>query len=180
VRPSRLWSLLLLPGGLATGHVLRHAVAQLLGATPPIEAGSSLMESLVCLAVPLFLVVLGRAILAGTRMEQAPIRVRLLAPLQVLCFAVIEVAEHVTAGSRPSLSNDMFLVLGLLAQIGAAWLVCAAINAATRAVTRAVAARRAHCRPAVRQELPPTAQSSPFGVAMSSLSRRGPPAFAPG
>lgn len=175
VRSVRLWSLLLLPSGLVVSHLLRRAGTQLLGATSSIDGNYGFVEGLACLAVPLILAVLGRAILAGLRNETAPVRFELLAPLQVACFLAIEVAEHANAGSEPSVSlRNASLILGVMAQVVIAWLLCAIVRAANRLAARTVKARTPD-HDAPRPSLAPPTRTPAFAVAMSSLSRRGPP-----
>lgn len=177
MRPSRLWSLLLLPGGLATGHALGYAGARVVGATPSLEGGHGYIEGLFCLAVPFTLAVLGRAVLAGTRTELAPVRFGLLASLQVACFVGVEVAEHASAGIGPSSSlREASLLLGVLAQIGVAWLVCALIRAANRVAARIATRTSDRRRRSPQPILLPVDWVAAFAVAVSSLSRRGPPA----
>jgi hypothetical protein len=179
VRPSRLWSLLLLPGGLAAGHALGYAAARLVGSTPSISGEHSYLGSLLCLGVPFSLVVIARAVVAGARTERAPIRCSTLSVAQVLCFAVIEVAEHASVGIDPAAAvREMSFVLGVLAQVAVAWLVCAVVRAANRVAAK-VARRRAAV--STRGNQPPLVMHlcvARFAVAMSSLSRRGPPASA--
>lgn len=176
VRPSRLWSLLLLPGGLAAGHALGYAGARLVGSTPTISGEHSYLGALLCLGIPFSLAVIARAVVAGTRTERAPIRFSTLAVAQVLCFAVIEVAEHASVGIDPAAAvREMSFVLGVLAQLAVAWLVCAVVRVANRVAAK-VARRRAtvpsrRAQPALVADL----CVARFSVAMSSLSRRGPP-----
>jgi hypothetical protein len=176
VRPSRLWSLLLLPGGLAAGHALGYAGARLVGSTPSIDGEHSYLGALLCLGIPFSLAVVARAILAGTRTEVAPVRFGILAIAQVLCFAIIEIAEHASVGIDPGTAvRELSFVLGVLAQLAVAWLVCAVVRATTR-----VAAKASRRRPSAAHPAASTLPGSDvcvlrFAVAVSSLSRRGPP-----
>lgn len=176
VRPSRLWSLLLLPGGLAAGHALGYAGARLVGSTPSISGEHGYLGALLCLGIPFSLAVVARAVVAGTRTERAPIRCSTLAVAQVLCFALIEVAEHASVGIDPTAAvREMSFVLGVLAQLAVAWLVCAVVRAANRVAAKV--ARRRTAVPARRSPPVPILDVcvARFSVAMSSLSRRGPP-----
>lgn len=176
VRPSRLWSLLLVPGGLAVGHAVGYGGARLLGVTPSIQGSHGYLEALLCLAIPFSLAVLGRSVLAGARTELAPVRFGLLAAAQVTGFVAIEVLEHASVGIGPSASlREATLLLGVLAQIGVAWLVCAVLRAASRVAARVLGRRPA---PARRHEVAPARPvvcTPRLPVAVSSLSRRGPP-----
>ena len=176
MRPSRLWSLLLLPGGLAAGHALGYAGARLVGSTPSISGEHGYLGALLCLGIPFSLAVLARAVVAGTRTERAPIRFGTLAVAQVICFAVIEVAEHASVGIDPGAAvREMSFVLGVAAQLAVAWFVCAVVRAAHRVAAKV--ARRRTAAPARRAQpsLLVDVCVARFSVAMSSLSRRGPP-----
>lgn len=176
VRPSRLWSLLLVPGGLAAGHALGYAAARLVGATPSIDGGHGYIEVLSCLAIPFTLAVVGRSVLAGVRAELAPVRFGLLAVLQVAGFASIEVLEHASVGIGPSTSlREASLLLGVLAQVGVAWLICALLRAANRVAARVLGRRRASLRHEPVRAVCHEVCVPHLAVAMSSLSRRGPP-----
>jgi hypothetical protein len=132
------------------------------------------------LAVPLALAVLCRAVVAGFRTEASPARFGVLAPLQIACFVAIELVGHATAGLGPWTSlRDATLLLGILSQLGTAWLLCAVIHAANRLAARASAASRSTTGHGARRPIVAPATRIPaFAVAVSSLSRRGPPTVA--
>lgn len=177
VRPSRVWSLLLLPGGLALGHALGYSGAELIGSTPSINGEHGYLGTLLCLGLPFALAVVGRAVLAGTRSEQSPVRPSTLALAQVSAFAAIEIVEHARAGIGPATClREASFVLGVLAQLAVAWLVCALIRAANRVAAKAVGRRRR----STDAPMPTSTATADLGiprlaVAVSSLSRRGPP-----
>jgi hypothetical protein len=177
VGSGRRWSLLLVPGGVAAGHVLGYGAAGVLGSAPALTGGHGYLDVLLRLGVPFTLTVLARAFLCGARSELPPVRFRDLAVLQVAVFATIEVGEHAAAGIGPAHSLvAASLWLGLLAQIlVAAGLV--ALTAWLRRVGAAVAGGRRR-RPAVALPRPRSLRSLvavPAIVAVGSLSRRGPP-----
>jgi hypothetical protein len=172
-----MWSLLLLPGGLAVGHALGYAGAELLGSTPSINGEHGYLGALLCLGLPFALAVVGRAIAAGTRAEQSPVRPSTLAVAQVLAFAAIEITEHARAGIGPiACLRELSFVLGVLAQLVVAWLVCALVRAANRVAAK-VSERRRHTihAAATTSSAGSDVCVSRLAVAVSSLSRRGPP-----
>lgn len=176
---GRRWSLLLVPGGVAAGHVLGYGAAGLAGATPSLTGGHGYLDVLLRLGVPFTLAVLARAFLSGTRSELPPVRYRDLAALQVAAFAAIEVGEHALAGIGPgrSLVETSFW-LGVLAQLLVAGGLVA-LTAWLRRVGEAVAGRQRR-RPRVASPAARPLRSLvavPAVVAVGSLSRRGPPSF---
>ena len=177
VRPSRVWSLLLLPGGLAAGHALGYSGAELVGSTPSINGEHGYLGALLCLGLPFALAVVWRAVLAGTRAERSPVRPSTLALAQVASFAAIEIIEHARAGIGPATSmREASFVLGVLAQLAVAWTVCALIRAANRVGAKAAERRRRRVDVSAPRSSAWVGSCVPrFAVAVSSLSRRGPP-----
>ena len=176
VRASRLWSLLLLPGVLVTGRVLGDACAEGLGSARSIDAGHGYLGALGCIGLPLTLAVLARAVVAGMRSEREPVSFAALALPQVLVFATFEVVEHVHAGvGAASTVRELSFLLGLVAQLAVAWMVCAFLRAANRAVRKVVQRRRWVPRVPVVRTSGALVHVERFAVAVSSLSRRGPP-----
>lgn len=174
--PSRLWSLLLVPGGLAAGHALGYRAALVLGSDPAVAGGHGYLQGMLCLAVPFTLAVLGRALLAGTRSQVSPVRFGSLATAQVMLFLAIEVAEHAAAGVPPSVSlRETTTVLGLAAQVVVAWLIGRVMRSVTAAAERVAAATRDLPRPRAIPRRPRTHARVTPCVATPSLSRRGPP-----
>lgn len=177
MRRSRLWVLLLVPGGLGAGHAIGYGAAAAVGALPVTTGGHSYVGALLRLAIPFSLAVLGRALHAGMRSELPPVRAGHLASLQLGLYLLIEVAEHAAAGVAvlEALTQPSTL-LGALAQVLVAWALCAAVRAATRA-----GCRIAHRRPTPRMRVtPPTLidrLSAVRRVALCSISERGPPAL---
>lgn len=170
--PSRPSShLLLLPGGLAVGHAISYSVLGPAGHVDVWFAGS--VEGLLCVAVPLAVAALVRAVVAGLRDEPAPIRFAPLAALQVALFLVVEVVEHAGSAARPSVL--LAVALGVAAQVVAAALVCALVHGATALGRRA---RGRRTRP--RSDAHAAGQLRPRRSGWSTLlllpqQRRGPP-----
>ena len=121
--------------------------------------------------------VLARAFLAGARAELPPVRLRSLACLQVVLFALIETFEHLHAGIGPvrSLTEASF-VLGVAAQVA----VAAALVSLVRWMRKAgELVAEARSRPSDRRRVLVRALCSCGVIAPQvvvwSLSRRGPP-----
>lgn len=171
---SRSWSLLLLPGGLVVGHGASYALGAAVGGGGRSRGGHGFLEPLLCLSVPLSLGVFARALIAGLRAELVSTRFRQVAPMQAVLFAVIELLEH---GDTPGTTRAIWMLVGLVAQVAAAALLCAVVRAATAA--GAGLRKRRLCAPA-RAGLPRRAITAgrtlpQLSVALGSLSRRGPP-----
>lgn len=176
MRSSRLWSLLLVPAGLVAGHVIGYGAAGALGAMPATTAGHSYLQGLLCLAVPFSLAVLGQAVIAGVRAEVPPVRFASLGGAQVALFLLIEVAGRAAAGV-PVLDAliEPSILLGALAQIAVAGALWSAVRAATRVGTR-LAAPGGDTAVRVASAWRPTgAVPAARSIALSSISRRGPP-----
>ena len=178
----RLWSLLLLPGGVAAGHALGYSTAAFAGSAPLIEGEHGYLDLMFRLAVPFTLVVLARAFLSGARDELPPVRLPPLAAQQVALFVAIEVVEHALNGIGPARTlTEASLLLGVVAQV----LVAAGLVALVGWMRRAgelVAAvgRGGHGRRSMAPwALRACSVVSP-GVVVWSLSRRGPPVRAVG
>jgi hypothetical protein len=177
MRSSRLWSLMLVPGGVAAGHALGYSAAELAGSSPAVPGGHGYLDVLFRLAVPFTLVVLARAFLSGARHELPPVRFSRLAALQVALFAVVEIVEHGAAGIGPAQAlGELSLVLGIAAQLLVAGALVRLVHWMRRAGELVAAARQAPRRrtaPVLRPS--GTAVAVVPVVAVSSLSRRGPP-----
>ena len=179
-RTPHLWSLLLVPAGLVAGHLLGYRAAGLLGAAPPVTGGHSYLQGVVCLAVPFSLAVLARALLSGVSSESPPVRFPLLAAAQVGLFVLVELAEHAAAGVGPvDALLEPATFVGVLAQLVVAWALWFVVRAATRAGSRLVSQRRPVPKLAgfAAPWRPVDGGRSIDLVAVSSLSRRGPPAL---
>jgi hypothetical protein len=177
MRSSRLWSLMLVPGGVAAGHALGYSAAELAGSSPAVPGGHGYLDVLFRLAVPFTLVVLGRAFLSGARHELPPVRFARLAALQLGLFTAVEVVEHAAAGIGPARSlRELSLVLGAIAQLAVAGALVRLVRWMRRAGELAAAARRSrpHRPAAVPRRAVDGVVTVPVG-AVSSLSRRGPP-----
>lgn len=180
-RALRSWSLLLVPGGFVAGHELGYQGASLLGATPVAAGGHGYLATLVLVGVPFAFAAVARSLLAGLRDELPPVRWVTLAGGQVAVFSAVELAEHARAGLSPVATlTEPAVVLGLAAQlVVAGLLVLVARSSRQVAVAVASAARRrrpGRWRPAVQHWGAAPAAPAPALVAVSSLSRRGPPA----
>jgi hypothetical protein len=180
MRALRSWSLLLVPGGFVAGHELGYQGASLLGATPVAAGGHGYLATLVLVGVPFAFAAVARSLLAGLRDELPPVRWTALAGGQVALFAAVELAEHARAGMSPAATlTEPAVVLGLAAQLVVAALLVLVVRSSRQvAVAVADAARRR--RPVPRRPLaqhwgPAPPAPAPALVAVSSLSRRGPP-----
>lgn len=179
VRRTALWALLLLPGGLAAGHMLGYLATGAGGWTPSLMAGHGYLGDLMTLAVPFTVAVVLRSFVSGTRGEATVVRFGPLAVAQVLLYVAVELAEHVAAGMSVAASLiEPSMLIGAVAQL----LIVGSVSFGLRLVHRAgeaVAAARA--RPHARRDRarrwvlvrPAWARAT---VHTGSLSRRGPPA----
>ena len=176
-RAPHLWSLLLVPAGVAGGHLLTCLWAGAVGADGPAMSGHSYLQGMTCLAVPLGLAALARGVVAGVSSEAPPVRFPFLAAVQVALFVGVELAEQAANGS--ALTDTVSVqatVLGVVAQVAVAWTLCAAVRAASRAVSRLASQRTSTTATSSKETRwkPRSSRATPC-VAVSSLSRRGPP-----
>lgn len=176
MRGFRLWSLLLLPGGVAAGHALGYSAAALVGSTPSVEGGHGYLTVMFRLAVPFTLAVLARGFLSGARAELPPVRFGALAGQQVALFVLIELFEHLRAGIWPAQSlTEASFVLGIAAQLAVAaalvWLVGWMRRAGELVAGRRVGSLRRRVSVRVLRSCGVVAPQ----VVVWSLSRRGPP-----
>jgi hypothetical protein len=179
--PARVaWSVLLLPGGMAIGHVLGYRLAALWGAPAPAPTGGhGYLQALLLLAAPFVTIVLVRSFLGGARAGITPIRFVSLAAAQIGLYMAVEVTEFAAAGISPLASLvEPSLVIGVLAQVIVAGLLSTFARAAHRAGAWFAATTPA---PALHPTQPWRPESQPtngFMVSVWSLSRRGPPVSA--
>jgi hypothetical protein len=177
VRSSRLWALLMLPGGLVAGHVIGARIA---GRFDPVSAGAHWDLGLLwVIAVPITLAVLARAFVAGLRGELAPVRYSTLALQQIALYVGIELVEHLAAGVTPAEAlAERSLLVGALTQVlvagGLALLIGALrrVGRAVAGVTQPHRARQRACRPwavTTRRDARPS-------LVLLCAPRRGPPA----
>ena len=166
---------MLLPAGLYLGHALGYWATEEVGSSPTMVTGHGYLSGLAGLAVPFTLAVLARATLAGRRGELVPVRFRVLAAQQVVLFVAVEVVEHAANGIGAASSlRETSLLLGAAAQL----LVAGAFWALTRILHRVGEALRSAPTPLSRAgsaSAPATGWTPELSVALSSLSRRGPP-----
>lgn len=176
MRPNRR-HLLLLPGGLAAGHA---AEAETFGHSSTWAGG--LVRVLLCLGAPMALWALLVAVHDGWQGRSTAERAGVLVAQQAAAFTVLAVAEHVARGSSPIhlvTRPGFWARLALHGAIGlAAWL---GLRVATRVGRRlAATAGASGWWPPVRSSAARrSVDIGPLLVALSSLSRRGPPAVAP-
>lgn len=178
MRSLRLWSLLLVPGGFVAGHELGYQGASALGAAPVAAEAHGYLGALLLVATPFVFAAVARSLLAGLRDELPPVRWRTVAGAQVALFLAVELGEHLRAGLTPAETlAEPAVVLGLVAQLVVA-AVLVRIVRSSHEVGAAVAAarRRAPSHPPSRAWRPVALSGAPALVAVSSLSRRGPPA----
>jgi hypothetical protein len=177
VRSSRLWALLMLPGGLAAGHAIGARVA---GRFDPVSAGAHWDLSLLwVIAVPVTLAVLARAFVAGVRGELAPVRFSTLTAQQIALYVGIELIEHLTAGVTPAEALAQWsLLVGALTQVlvaGGLALLIGALRRVGHAVAGAAPPRRAH-RQARRPWAVTTRRDARALPVVRCAPHRGPPA----
>ena len=179
VRPSRLWSLLLLPGGLAAGHLIGYAVVRAQGGVPSLNTGHGYLHTLGMLAVPFTAAALLRIGVSGARGERLPVSFTRLAVQQVLAYMAVELVEHAAAGISPSVSlRESTMIWGIAAQVAVAAAVSLVVRGVSRAGRRLVLRGRVGWLSIIsapaRHDQPAAGAVTP-SVALSSLSRRGPP-----
>lgn len=176
MRTSRLWTLLLLPVGLAAGHLLGYAAAQAQGHAPSLTDGHDYVGILLLLAVPLSLLAMARVAVSGVRQERSPVGFTALALQQVAAYVAIEVLEHAAAGISPLTSlREATLVWGIVAQL----VVAAVVAFLVRAVRTAARRLSIDRDPMGHGHRPTWGLAGYVGelviVAVWSVSRRGPP-----
>lgn len=177
MRLPRVWTLLLIPGGMAAGHVLGYALAGALGASPATSSHHGYVGDLLFVAVPLTAAVLVRGFLSGLRDELPPVRFSLLALAQITLFLSVELIEHSSAGIGAwATLTEPAVLCGLAGQLVVAWLIVLIVRASHRVglIVRAPrpALPRGHARRRWGRSIVPRGS---FAVSVWSLSRRGPP-----
>jgi hypothetical protein len=177
VRSSRLWALLMVPGGLVAGHVIGARVA---GRFDPASAGAHWDLGLLwVVAVPVTLAVLARAFVAGLRGELAPVRCSTLALQQIALYVGIELVEHLAAGVTPiDALAERSLLVGALTQVVVAGGLALLIGA-LRGVGRAVASGAQPRSTRQRSRRPwavTTRRDARPSLVLLCAPRRGPPA----
>lgn len=178
MRSPRMSTLLLLPGGLAFGHLLSCVVSRARGGGDVFGAYGLLACSL-ALAVPFTVAAIVCIARSGARGDRLRVGFAALAVQQVAAFVLIEVVEHVATGSVTTSSLPQpALVLG----IGAQLVVATAAALLARGVHTAARLLWGTSLPSVSRHVLRAAVSRPdlddevgFSVALWSLSRRGPP-----
>lgn len=181
MRSLRWWSLLLVPGGFVAGHELAYQAASALGATPVTAGGHGYLTALLLIGAPFACAAMARSLVAGLRAELPPVRWSTLAAAQTALFLAVELAEHARAGLSPAATlAEPAVLFGLFAQLAVAAVLVRIVRTSHDAGL-AVASRRRRVTPrgAVRRTWHPTPLAmAPTIVAVSSLSRRGPPVTA--
>lgn len=180
MRLPRVWTMLLVPGGMAAGHVVGYAMARAAGAAPAVTSHHGYVGDLFMVAVPLTAMVLVRAFVSGMRDEVAPVRFPSLALAQILLFLAVEIVEHGAAGiGMVATLTEATVLWGIVGQLAVAWLIVTIVRASHRAGS---AARTQRSSPECAHELVrwgrPVAGRVLLGVSVWSLSRRGPPVAA--
>lgn len=178
VRLPRVWTLLLIPGGMAAGHVVGYVLAAALGASPTVGSHHGYVGDLFFVAVPLTAAVLVRVFLSGLRDELPPVRFGLLALAQMVLFLSVELLEHSSAGIGAwATLTEPAVLCGLAGQLLVAWLIVLVVRASHQVgliirAPRAATPSRAPERHRWGRSVFPC---SSVGVSVWSLSRRGPP-----
>lgn len=178
MRALRWWSLLLVPGGFVAGHELGYQGATLLGATPIAAGGHGYLSALLLVGTPFAFAAVARSLRAGLRDELPPVRWTTLAGGQVALFVAVEPVEHVRAGLSPAATfAEPAVLLGLAAQLVVAALLVLVVRSSRQAAASVAARRRrpAPRRPVTQRWGTPSPAPASALVAVSSLSRRGPP-----
>lgn len=177
VRWPRLWTLLLIPGGMAAGHVVGYALAAAMGAAPVVGSHHGYVGDLFFVAVPLTVAVLVRAFLSGLRDELPPVRFSLLALAQMGLFLSVELIEHATVGIGAwATLTEPAVLCGLVGQLLVAWLVVMVVRASYQVGVIVRAPRRTQSRSHTQQRWGRSLVGrGSLGVSVWSLSRRGPP-----
>lgn len=181
--PVRRRHLMVLPGALVAGHL---AASALTGHQPIADVGgwgTKVLQALVCVALPLAAWAGLSALRDGWRGHSSSTASPLaLVVQQALAFVGLDLVEHALAGTDPLAavrSGRFWVTLAIHAAAGAlAWM---ALRLATR-MGRGLARRRrtrvatwaASLAPRVISRDPPASV-----LALSSLSRRGPPSAMP-
>ena len=178
MRSLRWWSLLLVPGGFVAGHELGYQGASALGAAPIAAGGHSYLSALLLIAAPFACAAMARSLVAGLRAELPPVRWSTLAAAQTGLFLAVELVEHARAGLSPAATlAEPAVLLGLVAQLVVAAMLVRIVRT-SHVAGAAVAApprRRAPLRATRRVWRPIPLTMATSVVAVSSLSRRGPP-----
>lgn len=168
-------SLLVLPAALVGGHLLAAGFGLATGAR---IWSPDLVTALICLTAPLAIAAGLCAARDGFRGHTTKVRPGLLVAQQVLAFVLLDALEHTISGGSPLAvvtDRSYWMSLFLHAAVGlVAWL---ALRSSGR-IGRVLADRPAPSAMRVARSSParPTPATVPQTVlALSSLSRRGPP-----
>lgn len=177
MRLPRVWTLLLIPGGMAAGHVVGYALAGAMGVSPVVGSHHGYIGDLFIVAVPLTAVVLVRAFLSGLRDELPPVRFALLALAQIGLFLSVELIEHASVEiDAVATLTEPAVLCGLAGQLLVAWCIAMVVRASHRV---GVFVRAPRATPPRAPELQCWDRSvvprCSVGVSVWSLSRRGPP-----
>jgi len=173
---ARLVAALSIPFGVVAGHVVGYGVGHLDdGDRAVAEAGHEYLSSLTTAAVPLLLLSLFVAVIAGAR--DRPLRPRVLPTAGQLAgvFALVEVTEHLAAGwPVQHVVAEPSLWVGLATQLAVAAAVVFAIRWLVRLGALLVegAVRWGAPRPSV---VPMPCSTVVGAMALTSIRRRGPP-----
>lgn len=177
VRTRRASAGMVLPGGLLAGHLLGVAVASRIGSTAVFTWGSGPISILACAGVPLamaaFLVSFERGRRGRPNVASAP----LMVVQQVAAFLLVDLIERLLAGLTPgdALRDPWFwwaAAVQVLVAVGL-WVVLRTAGALGGRV--AARSRRVPGAPSAPSSPAAGAVVPAFAVALSSLSRRGPP-----
>ncbi|WCO67983.1 hypothetical protein PO878_04500 [Iamia majanohamensis] len=177
MRTRRASAGMVLPGGLLAGHLLGVGVASRLGSTAVFTWGSGPIKILACAGIPLAMAALLVSFERGRRARPTVASAPLMVVQQVAAFLLVDLIERLLAGLTPAdaLRDPWFwwaAAVQVLVAVGL-WLVLRSAGALGRRV--AARTRRVPGAPSA-PVLPAAGQVVPaFAVALSSLSRRGPP-----
>lgn len=170
---------MLVPGGMAAGHMLGYLLATAIGVAPSIASHPGYLDDLFAVAIPLTVMVLVRSFLGGMKSELAPVRFSTLAAAQVALYVSVELAERASGGIGWGSLIETTLLCGVAAQFAVAWCLTRVVRASHRAGEQLALHRKAPLRRPTRPSwraisvLPST-----LSVPIWSLSRRGPPVAA--
>lgn len=174
---ARLVAALSIPFGFVAGHVVGYGFGHLDSADRAVaEAGHEYLSSLRSAALPLLLLSLLFAVLAGA--QRRPLRPR-FAPtaLQLAAvFTAVELTEHLAAGwPIQHVLSEPSLWLGLLTQLAVAGAVVVAIRLLVRVGSWLVAEPAPAWRSRRLRVIPAPALATVDAIALTSIRRRGPP-----
>lgn len=176
---ARLWVLMLLPGGLAVGHLLGYGTTSYAGGAGS-ASGHGYIAQLSVVAVPVTVAVLVRAFVAGARGDLAGVRFAHLALQQAVLYTGVELVEHAVDGTGPvEVLAERSLFLGVVLQVlvAGAFSLLVQLFRQLGVVVASVMRRRGGRRRSSRPWAVVTSADARLLVDVVCVSRRGPPVW---